>query len=111
MSASNSFHLLDERIQRFIWVEGWESLRDAQEAAIPLILKADRATRTLLVPGAYAEPDAPPETGERLAAELRRLAGWLGLEDVVVAPRGDLAPALAALADVKSTRIRAAPEG
>ena len=74
-------------------------------------LKADRATRTLLVPGAYAEPDAPPETGERLAAELRRLAGWLGLEDVVVAPRGDLAPALAAMADVKSTRIRAAPEG
>jgi ATP-dependent helicase Lhr and Lhr-like helicase len=40
--ASSSFHLLDERIQRFIWAEGWESLRDAQEAAIPLILKADR---------------------------------------------------------------------
>ena len=41
-SASTSFHLLDERIQRFIWAEGWESLRDAQEAAIPLIVKADR---------------------------------------------------------------------
>lgn len=41
-STSSSFHLLDERIQRFIWAEGWESLRDAQEAAIPLILKADR---------------------------------------------------------------------
>jgi len=40
--ASSSFHLLDERIQRFIWAEGWESLRDAQEAAIPLILKADQ---------------------------------------------------------------------
>lgn len=39
--ASSSFHQLDERIQRFIWAEGWESLRDAQEAAIPLILKAD----------------------------------------------------------------------
>ncbi|MCP5285412.1 MAG: DEAD/DEAH box helicase [Burkholderiaceae bacterium] len=39
---SSSFHLLDERIQRFIWAEGWESLRDAQEAAIPLIVKADR---------------------------------------------------------------------
>lgn len=40
--SSSSFRLLDERIQRFIWAEGWESLRDAQEAAIPLILKADR---------------------------------------------------------------------
>ena len=38
-STSSSFELLDERIQRFIWAEGWESLRDAQEAAIPLILK------------------------------------------------------------------------
>ena len=41
-SISRSFGLLDERIQRFIWAEGWESLRDAQEEAIPLILKADR---------------------------------------------------------------------
>lgn len=39
---SSSFHLLDERIQRFIWAEGWESLRDAQEAAIPLILPGER---------------------------------------------------------------------
>jgi ATP-dependent Lhr-like helicase len=42
MSNSSSFHLLDERIRRFIWAEGWESLRDAQELAIPLILKADK---------------------------------------------------------------------
>jgi len=42
VSDSISFHLLDERIQRFIWAEGWESLRDAQEEAIPLILEADR---------------------------------------------------------------------
>lgn len=42
MSDSSSFFLLDERIKRFIWAEGWESLRDAQEAAIPLIVKADR---------------------------------------------------------------------
>lgn len=39
---SSSFFLLDERIQHFIWAEGWESLREAQEAAIPVILKADR---------------------------------------------------------------------
>ncbi len=60
-------------------------------------LKADRAGRRLLVQGAYAEVSAPGETAEELAAELRRLAGWLGLDDVVVAARGDLAPALAAL--------------
>jgi ATP-dependent Lhr-like helicase len=42
VSDSSSFFLLDEGIQRFIWAEGWESLRDAQEAAIPLIVKADR---------------------------------------------------------------------
>jgi len=39
--VSSSFHRLDTRIQRFIWAEGWESLRDAQELAIPLIVKAD----------------------------------------------------------------------
>ena len=38
---SSSFHLLEERIQRFIWSEGWEELRDAQEQAIPLIVKGN----------------------------------------------------------------------
>ncbi|UMG93172.1 crosslink repair DNA glycosylase YcaQ family protein [Nocardioides sp. TF02-7] len=59
-------------------------------------LKADRATGTLLVPAAFAEPTAPPETASELAAELRRLAGWLGLDRVEVGARGDLAPALRA---------------
>ena len=57
-------------------------------------LKADRPGRVLLVQGAYAEESAPAETAAELAAELRRLAAWLDLDDVVVAPRGDLAPAL-----------------
>ena len=60
-------------------------------------LKADRAGRRLLVHGAYAESTAPAETAEELSLELRRLAGWLDLDDVVVADRGDLAPALAVL--------------
>lgn len=39
---SASFFLLDERIQRFLWSEGWEALRDAQEGAIPLIMDGKR---------------------------------------------------------------------
>jgi uncharacterized protein YcaQ len=57
-------------------------------------LKADRRTRTLLVQGAFAEPAAPEETASELAAELRDLADWLHLDDIVVAPRGDLAAEL-----------------
>jgi uncharacterized protein YcaQ len=59
-------------------------------------LKADRQSGVLRVLGAFAEPSAPPETAERLSAELSSLAGWLGLDDVDVAPNGDLAPALTA---------------
>ena len=59
-------------------------------------LKADRQAGRLLVQAAFAEPDAPPETAEALAAELAGLAGWLGLDGVTVRPRGDLAAALAA---------------
>jgi uncharacterized protein len=60
-------------------------------------LKADRQAGLLRVQSAHAESGAPPDTPARLMAELRRMAEWLGLADVAVAPRGDLAPALGAL--------------
>ncbi len=60
-------------------------------------LKADRAAGALLVQAAHAEPGAPPETAEALMTELRAMAAWLGLSDVVVVGPGDLAPALAAV--------------
>lgn len=60
-------------------------------------LRADRKAGTLVVPGAFAEPgvDVAHVTAE-LAAELRAMAGWLGLDDVVVGERGDLAAGLSA---------------
>ena len=58
-------------------------------------LKADRAAGVLLVRSAYAEDHAPPETAEQLAVELREMAGWLDLDDVVVEDRGGLARGLA----------------
>jgi uncharacterized protein YcaQ len=57
-------------------------------------LKADRRTGRLVVKAAYAEPAAPPETAAELAAELCRLAGWLGLDTITVEPRGDLSAVL-----------------
>ena len=59
-------------------------------------LKADRKACALLVQSAHAEPWSTPDTPARLAAELRLMAAWLGLEHVRIRPHGDLAPALAA---------------
>ncbi len=67
-------------------------------------LKADRARRVLVVHGAWAEAGAPADTAEHLAVELGRLAGWLGLDDVEVGERGDLAPALRSLVAAATSR-------
>jgi uncharacterized protein YcaQ len=58
-------------------------------------LKADRASRRLLVQAAHLEPGAArAEVAPALDAELRRLAVWLELDEVAVVDKGDLAGAL-----------------
>lgn len=72
-------------------------LDDALVARVDL--KADRAAGVLRVPAAWIEPDppgGPARVAAELAAELRRLAGWLGLAEIAAPERGDLAAALAA---------------
>ena len=59
-------------------------------------LKADRAGRRLQVLAAYSEPDTKTAVvAAALAGELRTLAGWLGLDEVAVGQRGNLARTLA----------------
>ena len=57
-------------------------------------LKSDREGSALRVNAAHVGPDAPPAVAERLAAELRAMAAWLGLERVEVGRRGNLGAAL-----------------
>ncbi|HSK77877.1 MAG TPA: DEAD/DEAH box helicase [Thermoanaerobaculia bacterium] len=37
-ATSSAFHLLHPAIQRWLWRQGWEALRDIQEAAAPVVL-------------------------------------------------------------------------
>jgi len=58
-------------------------------------LKADRKSSRLLVLASHIEPGSDESlTAEALAKELRTLCDWLWLDEIVVAGKGDLAPAL-----------------
>ncbi|MDO3638564.1 winged helix-turn-helix domain-containing protein [Mycolicibacterium arseniciresistens] len=68
-------------------------------------LKAERAADALHVVGAFTEPgERPVEVAAALAVELRRMADWLGLADVAVGERGDLAGALRAAVGAPAPR-------
>ena len=58
-------------------------------------LKAERKKGLLMVQAAHAEPGANAATPALLGEELKLMAGWLGLDRVEVASKGDLAEALA----------------
>jgi len=61
-------------------------------------LKADRGAGVLRVRSAWGEPGTDGQAVAReLGDELRTMADWLGLDDIVVEPRGDLAGALSSL--------------
>ncbi len=73
-------------------------------------LKADRVAGVLRVPGAFTEPAVDvPRVAAELAAELRTMAEWLGLDDVVVGERGDLAAPLTAALDPRRATVTLPP--
>jgi uncharacterized protein YcaQ len=58
-------------------------------------LKAERTRDALHVVGAFTEPgEDKSRVADALAAELQTMASWLGLADVTVGNRGDLAKEL-----------------
>lgn len=60
-----------------------------------LDLKADRGSLLLRVEAAHCETCVRPEAAaEAMAAELKLMAAWLGLQRIIVEPRGELASSL-----------------
>ena len=72
----------------------WPFLLDGQLVG-RVDLKAERTRDALHVVGAFTEPGQDASrVAAALAGELRSMASWLGLADVMVGQRGDLAPEL-----------------
>ena len=72
----------------------WPFLLDGELVA-RVDLKAERAAGVLQVLGAVVEPGRDPtRVAGSLASELRTMADWLGLADVMVGARGDLCETL-----------------
>src|SRR5271166_138915 len=76
----------------------WPLLMDGRLVA-RVDLKADRATNSLRVVGAFGEPDVSrASVAAALTGELESMASWLGLGGFSVSGRGDLAGELRAAA-------------
>jgi uncharacterized protein YcaQ len=52
-----------------------------------LDLKADRQAGRLLVHAVHPEPHAPSDAMDAICEELRALADWLGLAEIVLPPK------------------------
>jgi len=70
-----------------------------EEIAARVDLKSDRKNGRLLVQSAWVDPAhassvVPESIAPELAEELHLLAGWLGLDDITLARKGDLSAAL-----------------
>ncbi|WOC14435.1 winged helix-turn-helix domain-containing protein [Gordonia sp. MP11Mi] len=69
-----------------------------EEIVARVDLKADRGAGVLDVLSAHVEPDADRgAVAASLAADLRAMAQWRGLDDVRIRPRGELSEALSAV--------------
>ncbi len=69
-----------------------------EELVARVDLKTDRKKGSLLVKGVFAEPGVDrARVARELRAELQLTSSWLGLNDVVVSPNGDLANAVRSL--------------
>lgn len=83
-------------------VYGYYSLPVLVDDALPgrVDLKSDRQAGVLRVQSAWVEEGASPDAmAERIAPVLRSAAAWQGLQDVVVADRGNAAAAVRAALD------------
>jgi ATP-dependent helicase Lhr and Lhr-like helicase len=74
-STASNIELLDERIRRWVWSKGWTALRDAQELAIPVLL---RAQQDVIIAAATA-------SGKTEAAFLPILSKLVGNEEMGLA--------------------------
>jgi ATP-dependent Lhr-like helicase len=81
---SAAFGLLHEKVRRWIWQQGWDSLRDIQEMAIPALIGGDRDVVLAATTASGKTEAAFLPIVSRLAAEAR--GAGAGFEAIYVSP-------------------------